>query len=106
MKNKQNPVVMALPFSKNDVYDNLRPLDEPPKAQQCLEHCLLQKFSMKEVSSESFSGTLSFLLDPQRTIRLNSVLLLRLTYHEVRFRQCKTSLQDTNMTKPQMGMLT
>lgn len=58
-KNKQNCIGMALSFPKNNVSDNLRPLGEPPQAQPCLEHCLLQKFSMKEVSSESSSGTSS-----------------------------------------------
>lgn len=49
---------MALSIPKNNVDDDLRPLDEPVQAQQCLEHCLLQKFSMKEISSESYSGTI------------------------------------------------
>lgn len=80
MKNKQNPIGIALSFSKNNVYGNLRPLDEPPQAQQCLECCLLQKFSLKEMGSESSSGSLppSF-LDPQGATRLSLVLQIRLT---------------------------
>lgn len=82
---------MVLSFTKNNVCCYPTPLDQPPKTHQCPEYSQLQKFSMKELASESHSET-THLSSLTHWGQPGLIQFLRLAS-----RKCKASLLDSNM---------